>query len=170
MHEFDGEAMSLFLIASAVQGGAILIDEFFFHRRRGLPLWERIGHPLDTLTVILCLLFLYFTERNPTTEKIYYVMAIFSSICVTKDEWIHRKHCSSEEMWLHAVLFMMHPLVLFSAMLEWENSRSAFLSLAVSVSVFLLYQVIYWNFVAPPEPTERHQGLSKDELYEYFGE
>ena len=25
----------------------------WFHRRRGLPRWERIGHPLDTLTIVL---------------------------------------------------------------------------------------------------------------------
>jgi len=26
------------------------VDEFYFHRRRGLPRWERLAHPLDTMT------------------------------------------------------------------------------------------------------------------------
>ncbi|KYG69240.1 hypothetical protein AZI87_08525 [Bdellovibrio bacteriovorus] len=140
--------MSAFLIVSAVQGAAILFDEFFFHRKRGLPKWEVIGHPIDTMTVIACLLFLAFMERTPTTEIIYYVMATISCICVTKDEWVHRKFCSAEEMWLHAVLFMMHPLSLFVAMYEWEDSRAAFVAVAGGVFVFLVYQVVYWGFLA----------------------
>ncbi len=42
----------------ALQGLAILVDEFYFHRRRGLPIWERWGHPLDTLSLLICWLFL----------------------------------------------------------------------------------------------------------------
>ncbi|MEK2643984.1 hypothetical protein [Bdellovibrio sp. BCCA] len=166
--------MSMFLIVSALQGAAILLDEFLFHRKRGLPKWEMISHPIDTLTVIACLLFLAFVERTPTTEKIYYVMAGISCILVTKDEWVHRKFCQAEEMWLHAVLFMMHPLVLFTAMAEWEDSRAAFLALAGGVGVFLLYQLLYWPFLQARarkvKQKELYAKVKQDELYEYFSE
>jgi len=40
----------LMLLPLAVQGLAILVDEFYFHLARGLPRWERIGHPAQILT------------------------------------------------------------------------------------------------------------------------
>lgn len=166
--------MSLFLVATAVQGLAILFDEFFFHRSRGLPRWERIGHPLDSLTVLACLLFLAFTERTPTTEMIYYGLAIGSCLCVTKDEWIHRKLCGPTEMWLHSVLFIIHPLVLFTAMAEWEDSRSLILAAAGGIFVFMTYQITYWNFVAAMAQKAKQRAhysqIQQDDLYEYFGE
>ncbi|WP_374077142.1 hypothetical protein [Bdellovibrio bacteriovorus] len=166
--------MSVFLVASALQGAAILFDEFFFHRKRGLPRWEIIGHPIDTLSVIACLLFLALVEKTPTTEKIYFGMAAFSSLLVTKDEWVHRKFCSAEEMWLHAVLFMMHPLVLYTGYVEWEDRRPAFLAVAGGVFVFLVYQIVYWNFLevrARKAKQKAHYArVQQEELYEYFSE
>lgn len=166
--------MSTFLLLSFLQGAVILFDEFYFHRRRGLPKWEVIGHPVDTLTVILCLLFLAWTERTPTTEIIYYAMAIGSCLCVTKDEWVHKKVCTGGEMWLHAVLFILHPLTLFVAMNEWEDSRAAFVAVAGGVTIYLFYQIIYWNLIEvhrrKPRVREAYSNLRREELYEYFGE
>ncbi|WII72177.1 hypothetical protein QJS83_17075 [Bdellovibrio sp. 22V] len=166
--------MTAFIIVSAIQGAAILFDEFFFHRKRGLPKWERISHPIDTLSMIGCLLFLAFVERTPTTEKIYYVIAALSCILVTKDEWVHRKYCKAEEMWLHAVLFMMHPLILFFAMGVWEDGRALFLGLSGGIFIFLIYQLIYWGLLDNrlkkaqlPAQTAKAQ---QSDLYEYFGE
>ena len=44
--------LGLLVAPVALQGAAMLVDELLFHRARGLPKWERIGHPLDTLTVV----------------------------------------------------------------------------------------------------------------------
>lgn len=166
--------MTAFILATLVQGGVILFDEFYFHRRRGLPRWERIGHPVDSLTVVICLLFLVFTERTFTNEIIYYILAIASCLCVTKDEWVHRKLCTAEEMWLHAVLFIIHPIVLFTAMAEWEESRAQIFAAAGGVTVFMLYQIIYWNYVATlalkSKQKAHYARVQQDELYEYFGE
>ncbi len=46
---------ALLLAPLAVQGIAMAVDELHFHRRRGLGRWERLGHPLDTLTVLACI-------------------------------------------------------------------------------------------------------------------
>ena len=51
-----------------LQGLAMLVDELLFHRRRGLPRWERIGHPIDTLSVLACYgvsLWLPPTQKTP---------------------------------------------------------------------------------------------------------
>lgn len=166
--------MSIFLFATAAQGAVILFDEFFFHRNRVVPRWERIGHPIDSFTVLACLLFLALAERTPTTEIIYASMALTSCLCITKDEWVHRKLCSAEEMWLHSILFILHPLVLFAGMGEWEDSRPLILGAAGGVFVFMVYQITYWNFVAPLALKTKQQAhytqARQDDLYEYFGE
>jgi hypothetical protein len=165
--------MKLFLFVAILQGLAIAADEFFFHHKRGLPKWERISHPFDTIMVVLCLLFLAFVDRTPLTEWIYYGMAALSCLGVTKDEWVHRKYCSAEEMWLHGVLFIMHPLVLFTAMGAWESARPAILAVAILVVGFFSYEVIYWNVVRDrmeKRARDNRRPIEERELYEYFGE
>lgn len=163
--------MSLFLVASAIQGFSIFVDEFFFHHKRGLPRWERIGHPIDTAMTIACFVFLVFVNRTPTTEWFYIAMAAVSCALVTKDEWIHHKYCTGGEMWLHAVLFLMHPLVLFAAYLEWDTHRFSIAAVATGVWVFLMYQIIYWNFIYNParkplpQPIIRKRPSPQEDLF-----
>src|ERR1700722_2947989 len=104
-----------------VQGAAIFFDEFYFHVRRGLPKCERIGHPLDTLTVIACLLYVILVPFTPMAAFGYGALAVFSALFVTKDEWVHNEHCNAVEQWLHALLFLNHPLALLSAGLMWAK-------------------------------------------------
>lgn len=166
--------MKLFLLVAGLQGLAIGCDEFIFHQKRGLPKWERISHPFDTMMVVLCLGFLYFFERTPLTEGIYYALAVISCIGVTKDEWVHRKYCSAEEMWLHGVLFIMHPLVLFTAMAAWESARPAILTVACLVLGFFSYEIIYWSYLEERLRTKRQEAqyrrVNRDEAYDYFAE
>ncbi|MBO9668357.1 MAG: hypothetical protein J7501_16275 [Bdellovibrio sp.] len=166
--------MSTFLILSVLQGAAILIDEIFFHHKRGLPRWERIGHPIDTATVLSCLLFLSFAPRTPMTEWIYIGLAIASTICITKDEWVHRKFCTGTEMWLHAVLFIVHPLLLYVAYHEWEISRFYFQMVSVGVTAFFFYQIIYWNVIEyrlrEKKRIATFRRATDQELYDYFAE
>jgi hypothetical protein len=140
--------MNAFLIATAVQGAVIFFDEFYFHFKRGLPLWERIGHPIDSLSVLMCLVFLIFAPKNQTTEFIYIGMALLSCICVTKDEFIHCRLCEPKEMWLHSILFVVHPIVLFTAMNEWEIHTNYLIGGLGAIFCFMIYQILYWNFIA----------------------
>ncbi|MEK2689705.1 hypothetical protein [Bdellovibrio sp. GT3] len=166
--------MITFVALSILQGLLIFVDEVFYHHKRGLPRWERIGHPMDTATVILCLLFLSFAPKTETNEYIYYGLAIFSSVFITKDEWVHHKHCSAEEMWLHALLFVVHPLLLFSAISLWESHSHFVLMMALGVVVFFIYQIVFWNFIADRlqerRQAARYSQVSQDELYDYFRE
>ncbi len=142
------------------------VDEFYFHHQRGLPTWEKLGHPLDTMTVLACFAFLHFAPPSLETLWIYLGLSAFSCLFVTKDEPIHVQVCSGAESWLHAVLFMLHPLVLLSAGLIWYAAAvggTAEMSQALSplqglhpllfgqlivLVVFLIYQIGYWNFYA----------------------
>ena len=133
-------------------------DEFWFHRKRGLPRWERIGHPLDTLTVAACLLWILCVRPGSRAVIAFILLAVFSCVFVTKDEPVHRTHCSSAEQWLHALLFMLHPIVLACAAFLWPGSsppmlrfsgfEKAFLELSLLLMLsFGTYQFVYWNFV-----------------------
>ncbi|MFM6929821.1 MAG: hypothetical protein ACKOX6_15230 [Bdellovibrio sp.] len=166
--------MNIFVILVSLQGLAILVDEFIFHHRRGLPRWERIGHPIDTALVLICLLYIGFAKHSRVNEIIYYSLVVVSSICITKDEWVHRKLCTGEEMWLHAVLFILHPLMLVSAAFNWDNHPDYVLMAAGGIFVFFVYQIVYWNFIEyrlqEQRRISRHRPHTDEELYDYFGE
>ncbi|WP_413586133.1 hypothetical protein [Bdellovibrio sp. HCB274] len=166
--------MIAFVALSIFQGLLIFVDEVFYHHKRGLPRWERWGHPMDTATVLACLFFIALVPRTELTEYIYYGMAIFSSLFITKDEWVHHKHCSAAEMWLHALLFIVHPLLLFSAISIWDKYPNIALMLGLGVVVFFVYQIVYWNFIEYRLQERRraasYRQTSQEELYDYFRE
>lgn len=154
------------LIPFAAQAVLILVDEYVFHIRRDLPKWERIGHPLDTLTVLLCMGYVLWVPFSKTALIFYALLAIFSSLFVTKDEFVHKEHCPAAEQWLHAVLFTFHPIVLATAGFIWPVVQGMdvtpwianWLDNAIALKMFLfgqfammscffLYQILYWNFI-----------------------
>lgn len=151
------------LVPAALQMLCMAVDEFYFHWGRELPRWERLGHPLDTLTALLCYAWLLIVPPSAVTLSVYAGLCIFSCLFVTKDELVHRRHCRAGEHWLHAVLFILHPLSLLSAGLLWpawygqmlsfieyEGFERVFLLGNVLLTLgFGLYQLIYWNLVWP---------------------
>ncbi|MCB1117791.1 MAG: hypothetical protein KDK50_04330 [Chlamydiia bacterium] len=159
----------LLMIPFLVQSIVILLDEFIFHIKRPLPKWERIGHPLDTLTILICLVYVLLVPYSALALKVYVGLSLFSCIFVTKDEFVHKHHCPASEQWLHALLFINHPILLTAAGLIWAVSSNIELPLwlaamsnassqlifflktqVIAVSLFGLYQVVYWNFVWKP--------------------
>lgn len=153
--------MSPFVLAipAALQGAAMLWDEAVFHRRRGLPRWERVGHPLDTLSLLVCLLWALREPFETRSLYAYAALAVFSCLLVTKDELVHAERCSPGEHWLHSLLFTLHPLVLAGAAGLWwqasggSSAASALLGAQVAIiCAFLAWQVGYWNFMARKVP------------------
>lgn len=149
-----------------VQAIVIGLDEYLFHLKRGLPRWERIGHPLDTLSVLLCLAYILFVPYSAETLKAYLALALFSCLFVTKDEFIHKQHCPASEQWLHSILFINHPVLLTAAglmwpflhgtdvphwLLRWLNQTEFFKGFiqfqTVFAAIFMVYQAVYWNFI-----------------------
>lgn len=149
------------LVPVALQMLCMALDEFFFHWQRQLPRWERLGHPLDTLTVLLCLAWLLAAPPGVAALNVYLGLCVFSCLFVTKDELVHRRLCQAGEHWLHAVLFILHPLSLLGAGLLWPAwhgqtlsfvryegfERGCLLGNLLLTGGFGLYQLVYWNFV-----------------------
>lgn len=132
-----------------VQGVVMAIDEFYFHRRRGLPLWERLGHPLDTLTVLICYVWLLMRPLQSSSVMNWAVWVVFSCLCVTKDEWVHHRHCSAVEVWLHSLLFVLHPICFLAAgWMAWMGGYNGFIRMQTGLLIlFMVYQFTYWNLM-----------------------
>lgn len=135
------------MIPIVLQGIAMVIDEGHFHRARGLPRWERIGHPLDTLTIAICLGWLLATTpSSPVALPVYVGLSIFSTLFVTKDEAVHAARCSPGEHWLHAILFILHPIVLAAFGYLWWTGAVGLLLGQLGIAIaFMAYQILYWN-------------------------
>jgi len=149
------------MIPIVLQGVTMVVDEGWFHRARGLPRWERIGHPLDTLTIAACLAWLIATTpESPAALPVYIALAVFSTLFVTKDEAVHARLCSPGEHWLHAVLFVLHPIVLAAFGYLWWTGAVGLLAGQLGIAIaFMAYQVLYWTVergeLDAPEPPAR---------------
>jgi len=140
--------MMLLYIPFLIQILVIGFDEFYFHWKRGLPRWERIGHPLDTLTIIAVFGYTLIFPFSAKALTLYIILATCSAIFVTKDEFVHKECCPAKEQWLHALLFLNHPLVLIATAFLWSKGETLFLGTQiVAASLFCFYQLIYWNFI-----------------------
>jgi hypothetical protein len=153
---------ALIFIPFIVQAIVIFLDEYIYHIKRGLPKWERIGHPIDTFSVICCLAFVLLVPYDATMIKWYVILGAFSCILITKDEFIHKHVCPASEQWLHSILFVNHSVLLTAIGLMWPrlSGRDVFRWLpegevlnsflwlqAAGATLFCLYQVVYWNFI-----------------------
>ena len=155
--------MSLFLVLPlAVQGVLMVVDEACFHRVRRLPRWERIGHPLDTLSVLACYAYVLWVPFSAGARSGYIALAAFSTLFVTKDEFVHNKQCSGREQWIHAVLFVLHPVVFLVLAIAWPDLNGSASTMAFAIQVqfagailFLLYQTLYWNLPWKPAAPRR---------------
>src|SRR5271167_2707186 len=165
----------LLLLPLIIQGLAIFVDEFYFHFRRGLPRCERLGHPMDTLTVLLPIVWMVFTLPTSRNFVIFVLLAVFSCFFVTKDEFVHVELCDPAEHWNHAVLFIAHPLVFAALAMLWplfhspagaliprfqwlETFRGVEVALPLQAGVlvlYMMYQTVYWNLIYRPRVEER---------------
>lgn len=136
----------LSIAVMVLQAVLMAVDELGFHRRRGLPRWERIGHPIDTASVLGCFALTLVFEPNRATLTGYAVLATLSCLLVTKDEFVHATRCAPAEHWLHAALFVLHPLLLIAGAVLWlEGAHAILIAQTVATFAFGVYQTVYWN-------------------------
>ncbi len=107
----------------ALQGLAMGFDELWFHRRRTVPRLELAGHVLDTAVFLACLGGAALLAPEPARLLGYGGLALVSCLLVTKDEFTHHLPCTGGEHWIHAVLFLLHPVVLAATACLWLAPR-----------------------------------------------
>jgi hypothetical protein len=137
------------LIPVILQGAAMFVDEAWFHQKRGLPRWERIGHPIDTLTTAACYAWLVATRPDQSFAlPVYIALSALSCLVITKDEFVHARLCTGGEHWVHAVLFILHPLVFAAFGLIWARGLAPWLLPAMLglMIAYAAYQFFYWRW------------------------
>jgi 2-polyprenyl-6-hydroxyphenyl methylase/3-demethylubiquinone-9 3-methyltransferase len=147
------------LLPFALQALAMAVDELGCHRRRPVPRWEWAGHLLDTLVFLACLSVPLRVAPTPGAIRLFGLLAVGSCLLITKDEFVHQRLCGGWEQWLHALLFLLHPLVLLSAAWMWIGpaagpgqalpvpdplaARAMLLGQALLVAGFLAVQAVW---------------------------
>jgi hypothetical protein len=129
---------------------AMTIDEFYFHQRRGLDRWEKLGHPVDTFFFILCCALLVFHSGGLAhVQSLYIALSVLSCVAITKDEFVHKDACHPMEMWLHALLFVLHPVCLYALWMitESDEGHASIAVFFAGLILFFIYQILYWNFL-----------------------
>jgi hypothetical protein len=142
-------SLELWILPWFAQGAAMAVDEFYFHRRRGLGRWERIGHPIDTAATLVPYLIAWSVPVGETASTAFVVTAAASCLLITKDEWVHQRECGASEHWLHSVLFVLHPLGMIAAWVAWTGGPPFRAALGVQIMLmfgFMAYQALYWGF------------------------
>jgi hypothetical protein len=129
-----------------IQGIMMGFDEKI-HKKRGLGAWERLGHPLDTLTVFVPLSMAAINEYSEGGLISFIILAIFSCLFITKDEFIHSKECNQTENWIHSMLFILHPMIFVCTAILWKyHPTDDFPAYqAMAVGAFMVYQVMRWS-------------------------
>lgn len=138
----------ILLLPAALQAAAMLVDEGVFHRRRGLQRFERFGHPVDSLGIAACYAWLVLrSPSDPHALTVYVVLAAVSCLLVTKDEFVHARACEPLEHWLHALLFVLHPIVLMSfGVMWWSGFGTRWITFQLGLTLaFAVYQLVYWS-------------------------
>ncbi len=135
---------TLILSAWIFQGLLMFFDEFIFHHKRGLKAWERIGHPIDSFFFFVPFIYTQFFHN----EYVFLFLCVLSSILVTKDEFVHADECDAPEQWLHAFLFLIHPVSLFCLWFAWKNQLNLIIQIQAGIIfLFTVYQIVYWIFL-----------------------
>jgi hypothetical protein len=117
-------ALGVWLLPFGAQALLMALDEGWFHRRRGLSRREWIGHALDSLGFLACLLLPLFLAPTPGHLALFAGLGLGSCLLVTKDEFLHQRLCTGGEHACHAGLFLLHPLVLLASGYLWLCARN----------------------------------------------
>lgn len=126
----------------------MFFDEFYYHHKRRLGKWESIGHPIDSFFFLICFGFCALFQISDFHFYIFIALSIISTLIITKDEWVHSEQSYPTENWLHSILFIIHPVALGALYFAWKfNFKTVIQVQAFIIAVFMLYQIIYWNFM-----------------------
>ncbi len=150
---------------AAAQACLMAADEFVWHARRGLGAVERWSHLADALAFAAALAPAALLPPGPRALLLYAALAVFSTLLITKDEWLHADACAPGEHWSHAVLFALHPAVLIAVGALWTRGEGALLRTALPLAAlgWGLWRFRAWRADpdASPEPVDNsfYEGL-----------
>jgi hypothetical protein len=73
-------------------------------------------------------------------------LSVLSCLIILKDEWVHAGRVSGFEGFLHASLFLIHPVTLYWLLQVWQNEdRGPIRWIALGLLGFAVMQFGLWN-------------------------
>lgn len=151
--------MTVFLSVITILHGILFrIDEFKFHRKRGVQKVELINALFDGFLFLSSLAIALFADFSYWWEKLYIALSIVSCLSIAKNEFFY-KGLEFGERFTHSLLYVLHPVILFAYYDGWKVNyfnKHYYVWLVQLLYVFLgfqaiAYQIIYWNYIHDPK-------------------
>ena len=131
------------------------IDDHFFNNKRRHSKYETLSVITDGIFFIIPQVMAIFITYTPMWGTIYKVLGAISMASIIKNEYFH-KGLDTRERIIHACLYVLHPIILFTFYESWTNNyfvtnTNFWMVLLVYVGIgfkSISYQIIYWNYIA----------------------
>ena len=136
------------------------LDEHIFHRERGLSTNEIKSGVFDGILFVITVGLTIFTTYSESLSYLYITLATLSCLSIIKHEYFYPEVLSKKERLTHALLYIVHPLILYAFYLSWQSNlfdqnllywmlQLAYFALAFKSASFY---IIYWNYIYEKDP------------------
>jgi hypothetical protein len=130
------------------------LDDHIFNNKRLHSKYETLSVITDGLFFLLPQLVATFVTYTEQWGIIYKVLGAISMASIIKNEYFH-KNLELKERLIHACLYVLHPIILFTFYESWINNYFVTNSNFWMFQLFyvglglktITYQVIYWNYI-----------------------
>lgn len=131
------------------------LDEYIFHKKRGLSKAEIIGSIVDGFIYLVPLVLATMIPYKEPWTSVFLFFAVLSCLSIVKNEWFYPEVLEKKERMLHSALYVLHPVLLYTFYLSWEdNYFSQYPNFWMFQLIYLAvgfksvtYQIIYWNYI-----------------------
>ena len=143
------------LIALIILHAVLLnLDEHYFNRKRSHSKYEVASVITDGILLLLPMLLAMFVTYHEKWVFLFKTLGAISMISVVKNEYFYR-NLEVQERLVHACLYVLHPIILFSFYESWQNNyfvnnTNFWIVQLLYVGVgfkTVSYQLIYWNYI-----------------------
>lgn len=143
------------LVALIVLHAVLLnIDEHYFNRKRSHSKYEIASVISDGVFLLLPMLLAIFVNYEEKWVWVYKTLGALSMFSIIKNEYFY-KDLERNERILHACLYVLHPIIIFSFYESWVNNYFVTKTNFWIVQLFYVgvgfktvsYQLIYWNYI-----------------------
>jgi hypothetical protein len=132
----------------------VYIDEYLFNKKRPHSKKEVVSVVSDGALFLLPQVLAIFVAYDPKWEFLYKFLGALSMISIVKNEMFYENLCMRERV-IHACLYVMHPLILFTFYESWQQNYFdthpnfwMFQLLYVGIGFkTVVYKLIYWNYI-----------------------
>ncbi len=148
--------MVLFITITTVLHACLFgYDEYFLKRKRELSQAEINSGILDGILFLFVVSLTIFTTFSESLGYIYIGFSGLSCISIVKNEFFYPKDIERVERIVHALLYVLHPLILYCFYASWKMGffvsdmtywmlQLCYLILGVKT---VTYHIVYWNYI-----------------------